>query len=86
MGAKEMTRITADAELRKKLLNFTEDLEICDENGFVIAKLRRFTPESDPEHWEELTPPMSEEEFREALNSTEPGVTTQELKAYLRSL
>jgi hypothetical protein len=81
-----MTRITADEELRKKLLNFAEDLEICDEKGFVIARLQRSTPFNDPENWIELTPPQTEEEFLEALNSTEPGITTEELKAYLRSL
>jgi hypothetical protein len=81
-----MTRITADAELRKKLLNFSEDLEICDENGFVIARMQRSTPETDPENWEELTPPMSEETFLKTLNSNDPGITTEELKAHLRSL
>jgi hypothetical protein len=81
-----MTRITADDELRKKLLNFTEDVEICDEQGFVLAKVQRSNPFNDPRHWEEISPPLTQEEYLEALNSEEGGITTAELKAYLRSL
>jgi hypothetical protein len=32
-----MLRITADDELRDKLLNFTQQLEICDQDGYVLA-------------------------------------------------
>lgn len=81
-----MTRITADDELRKKLLNFTEDLEICDDHGFILAKVQRSNPFNDPKHWEEITPPITQEEYLEALDDTEPGITTAELKAYLRGL
>src|SRR4051794_37364608 len=35
-----MIRITADEELRSKLLNFTQQLEICDEDGYVLARVQ----------------------------------------------
>jgi hypothetical protein len=79
-----MTRITIDDELRKKLLNFSQDIELCDDQGLVIARVQRSTPLSDPENWVELTPPISEEELQAALNSQEPGISTAELKEYLR--
>lgn len=34
-----MTRITADQYLRQKLLNLTQQLEICDEDGYVLGRL-----------------------------------------------
>ena len=79
-----MTRITIDDELRQKLLNFSQDIELCDDQGYVIARVQRSTPLNDPENWVELTPPMSEEELQAALNSNEPGISTAELKEYLR--
>jgi hypothetical protein len=39
-----MTRITADHELRKKLLHFAQELEICDEDGYVLALVRPCAP------------------------------------------
>lgn len=35
-----MTRITADENLRTKLLNFAQGIDICDESGYVLAKVR----------------------------------------------
>jgi hypothetical protein len=34
-----MTRITADQHLQQKLLNFTQEIEICDEEGYVLGRL-----------------------------------------------
>lgn len=81
-----MTRITVDDELRKRLRNFAEDLEICDEQGYVIAKVVRSTPLTDPGNWEQLTPELSEEEWERIKDSDEPGITTAELIAHLKSL
>jgi hypothetical protein len=35
-----MARITADNELRTKLLNFAQDIDICDESDYVLGRLR----------------------------------------------
>jgi hypothetical protein len=45
-GFKElkMTRITADDVLRRKLLNFAQVVEICDESGYVLARVQACTP------------------------------------------
>jgi hypothetical protein len=74
-----MTRITVDAEMRKKLLNLSVPLELCDEGGWVLARLTPSTPDNDPDNWEELTPPVSDEEIQREIDSNEPMFTTEEL-------
>ena len=59
-----MTRVTVDAEMRKKLMDCATPLELCDESGYVLAKLVPSTPWSDPENWEPLGPEPSEEEIQ----------------------
>lgn len=39
-----MARITVDNELKTKLLNFTQGVEICDESGYILARV--WTPTS----------------------------------------
>jgi hypothetical protein len=82
-----MKRITADAELRAKLMYFTTPMEFCDETGRVIARLMPSTPWNDPNNWAdtvELTPPVSDAEMQRRLNSDEPTYTTQEVIEMLR--
>jgi hypothetical protein len=74
-----MTRVTIDADLRKKLLNCATPLELCDERGTVLARLMPSTPLTDPEDWIELTPPVSDEELQRRLNSDEPTYSTEEV-------
>ena len=81
-----MTRITIDAEIRKKLLNLTVPLELCDEGGWVLAWLTPSTPDNDPDNWEELTPPVSDEEIQRRIDSNEPTFTTQELIERIKQL
>ena len=81
-----MTRITLDEDLRRKLLNLTQDLEICDACGNVIARVVRSTPLTDPDNWEQLGPELSEEEWERIKDSDNPGVTTAELIAHLKTL
>lgn len=78
-----MTRITADAELRKKLLDFRQDLEVCDETGRVVA---RVTPVFDLSQFELPTPMASEEELDRRSKSSERRYTTQEMLDYLGNL
>jgi hypothetical protein len=79
-----MKRITLDAELREKLGNLSEDLELCDEHGYVVAHVQRSTPWNDPENWIELTPDITDEEWERIRNSDDPGITTQELIDHLK--
>src|SRR4051812_20575172 len=64
LEAEAMTKVIVDAELRRKLLFFTTPLELCDDAGQVVARLTPSTPWNDPDKWEELTPPVSDEELQ----------------------
>jgi hypothetical protein len=80
-----MTRVTVDAELKKKLLNCTTPLELCDERGYVLAKLTPSTPWTDPENWESLGPESSDEEIEREIDGGE-FYTTQELIDEIKKL
>lgn len=77
-----MTKITLDADLRAKLLNLTQPLELCDESGCVLGHLFPTIDLSQYEPWE---PPISEEELRRREEETE-SYTTAEVMAYLEKL
>ncbi len=81
-----MVRITADEELRKKLLDFTEDIELCDEQGRILALVHRLSPPSDPSLWVPMTPEISQEEIERRLESHEKTYTTDEVIEYLEKL
>ncbi len=82
-----MVRITVDNELRKKLLDFTEDVEICDDTGEVLARVQRIMPWMVPdEEWEPLTPEISPEEIQRRLKEGGPTFTTEEVLEQLRKL
>jgi hypothetical protein len=74
-----MTRVTVDAGLREKLMDFKVPLELCDEAGYVVARLAPSTPYNDPDNWEELTAPVSNEELERRSKSDEARYTTQEV-------
>ncbi|HQU45335.1 MAG TPA: hypothetical protein PK867_21140 [Pirellulales bacterium] len=76
-----MTRITVDAELRSRLLNLSEPLDLCDESGRLVGI---FTPvsTSPPPGYSE--PPLSEEEWKR--REEEPGYSIEEVLARLERL
>lgn len=76
-----MTQIRVDEFLRSKLHNFTTRLEICDDNGKILARVE---PVSDPA-WIAWEPPYDEEELRRREQSTK-RYTTEEVLARLKSL
>ncbi len=80
-----MTRVTMDAELKKRLLNCTEPLELCDERGTVLARLTPSTPWNDPENWVDLGSDASDEEIEQEINSGET-YSTQELIDQIKKL
>jgi hypothetical protein len=79
-----MVKITIDSDLKKKLLYLTTPLELCDEDGQVLARLTPSTPWNDPENWIEIKPPTRGEETQPA-NANEPPLTTQELIERIKS-
>jgi hypothetical protein len=78
-----MTRITADVELRTKLLGFTQEIELCDETGLVLARVK---PVADLSHLNLLTKPVSNEELDRRSKSSEKRYSTQEVVDYLEKL
>ena len=68
-----MTKILLDTPLRNKLLNLAHSLELCDENGQVLAVVTPFRQKG---------PNISEEELDRRELETE-SCTTAELLAHL---
>jgi len=56
-----MIKLTIDQDLREKLCNLQQRLEICDEFGRVLGY---FMPAVDPSMYEGVDAPASEEELR----------------------
>jgi hypothetical protein len=79
-----MKRITLDAELRQRLGNLSDDVELCDDHGNVVARVQRSTPWNDPDNWVELTPDITDEEWDRIRQTKDYGVTTQELLDHLK--
>ena len=77
-----MTKITVDAELRAKLQNLTTDLELCDEQGRILARVH---PIADMSEWVPISPDVSEEELDRREKSTE-WYTTEQVRVHLRNL
>ena len=81
-----MKRITVDDDLKEKLLGFDEDIELCDQEGYVLARVKPSTPWNDPDNWVLLTPEITPEEIQRRLTTDEPTFTTQEVIEKLRSM
>jgi hypothetical protein len=80
-----MTRVTVDAEMRKKLMDCSQLLELCDEKGDVLAKLLPSPRRTDCENWELLGPEPSDEEIEREIDAGE-FCTTQELMDEIKKL
>jgi hypothetical protein len=71
-----MTRVIVDETLRTKLHNLSQPLELCDEEGRVLARVIPLPDLSEYEPWE---PPISEEELRRREQSDRWHTTGQVL-------
>jgi hypothetical protein len=71
-----MNRIVVDADLRSRLGNLREPLELCDESGQLLGRLFPAIDLSEYEPWE---PSASEEELRRREQSTEWYTTAEVL-------
>jgi len=78
-----MTRVIVDDDLRSKLHNLTEPLELVDPSGAVLGRL---VPALDLSQYEPWEPEFSEEELQRDEQSDEKRYTTDEVLAYLKSL
>jgi hypothetical protein len=78
-----MTRILYDAALKEKLPNLDEPIELCDEEGHVLARIQRVL---DPAlHWD-LKPQISKEELERRRSYQGKTYTTAEVLTYLEGL
>jgi len=78
-----MVRITIDNKLKQKLLASEKTAELCDESGRLIARVTPL-PQDLEDPWS-LFPELTDEEIDRRCNSDEPGLTTAEVKEYLRN-
>jgi hypothetical protein len=75
--------VILDAQMRSKLGNLNEPLELCDESGRVLA---RVLPHYDPADYERIEPPISEDELNRRRQYKGKTYTTEEVIAYLEQL
>jgi hypothetical protein len=78
-----MTRIVIDSEVREKLHNLTEPLELCDEAGRVLAHL---TPAVSSPECDGSEPQISREELLRRKRNKGKTSTTAEVLRYLETL
>jgi hypothetical protein len=78
-----MTRVIVDEFLLGKLHNLSEPLELCDENGKLLAHL---TPVARLPRYEPSEPQVSEEELDRRERSNEKRYTTEQVLKYLENL
>jgi hypothetical protein len=78
-----LVRITIDEHLKNQLLASDGFLELCDESGKLIARVTA-VPESLDDPWSYF-PELTPAEVERRCNSDEPGLTTAEVKEYLRN-
>lgn len=78
-----MTRILVDAVLRDKLQDFSQPLELCDDGGRVLA---RVMPVYNPEVYDLIDPPISDEELDLREQSSDRRYTTDEVLRHLERL
>jgi len=77
-----MSKLILDATVLRKLLEFKQPVEVCDQGGHVVG---HFFPRLDPADWD-LEPEISEAEIERRSRSNEPTYTTAEVLAHLEKL
>jgi hypothetical protein len=78
-----MTRIVVNETLLSQLHNLTEPLELYDQRGRLLG---RVFPAPEQGDYEQVEPPISEEELQRREQSGEKRYTTAEVLAYLEKL
>jgi hypothetical protein len=77
-----MTQIVVDADLRAKLLDLKQKVELVDESGHVLATV---TPTANVADWIPWEPPIDPEDMRRRAQSTK-WYTEEEVLDYLKKL
>ncbi len=77
-----MTRIIVDELLQARLLNLTQEIELCNKEGQVLA---RVIPEPAPMEWEPWEPPIDEDEMRRREQS-DRWYSTRQVLEHLKNL
>ena len=77
-----MTRVLYDAVLKEKLPNLEGPIELCDEDGHILARIQ---PVPDPSLYD-LEPKISKEELTQRFANPGKLYTTAEVLAYVESL
>jgi hypothetical protein len=81
-----MVRVTVNDELRRMFHDFKDAVEICDEDGRVLARFQPSAPWTDPDQWEFLTPEISDEEIERRMAANGPRHTTAQVIEKLSKL
>jgi hypothetical protein len=76
-----MPQVILDSELRTRLHNLSQPLELCDESGRVVAHV---VPVLDPSQYEPVEPQISDDELQRRRQ--EPDYATAEVLAHLEQL
>jgi hypothetical protein len=79
-GENAMTRVTIDDDLKRKLYDLSREIELCDKEGRVIARVK---PVIDSSLLEVSAAIASNEELDRRSKSSEKRYTTQEMLDYL---
>jgi hypothetical protein len=75
-----MTRVVVDAYLAERLLGFSHEIELCDERGSVVARVK---PVFNSMSFDAQHPPASDDELDRRSKSSEKRYTTAEMLGYL---
>ncbi len=78
-----MTQIVLDAELRQKLGNLTELVEVVNEQGQVLATV---LPTTDSALYRQVECPHDDAEIQRRLASNLPRYSLQQMLDHLRKL
>jgi len=77
-----MTQITLDAELRKRLGNLQQPIELCDETGRVVGHV---FPAADLSEYDLTSPPFDLEDAQRRLSKV-PRYSTKQVLEHLENL
>lgn len=85
-----MIRITIDSEVKKKLLSSNNIIELCDQEGQTLFRVRSdqnmLSENPSIDGWKKLTPDISADQFRQLQESDNwNGLTTPEVIDQLRN-
>jgi hypothetical protein len=80
-----MKKIVIDSDMRRKLLHFMTPLELCDEDGQVLARVTPSTPWNDPDNWK-WAADLAKDLPEDGTVADEPAISTQELIDRIKEL